>query len=62
MVFSAIGILASGLIVTKFKPKARSLALWNVFEGLFAVLGMFAYIQLGCAENENSVVINAPMS
>ena len=61
MVFSAIGILAAGLVITKYKPKARSLALWNVFVGFLAVFGILVYTQLGCAENENSVVLNAPL-
>ncbi|CAG9800804.1 unnamed protein product [Chironomus riparius] len=59
--FSAIGILASGLVISKFKPKARSLAIWNVFVGSLSVIGILAYTQLGCAENENSVVLNAPL-
>ncbi|XP_070501306.1 solute carrier organic anion transporter family member 74D-like [Chironomus tepperi] len=61
MVFSAIGILSAGLVITKYKPKARSLALWNVIVGFLAVFGILAYTQLGCVENENSVVLNTPL-
>lgn len=61
LVFSAIGILSSGFVISKYKPKARSLALWNVFVGALSVAGMICYTFLGCAENENSVVLNAPL-
>lgn len=61
LVFSAIGILSSGIVISKCKPKARSLALWNVFVGALSVIGMISYVYLGCAENENSVVLNTPL-
>lgn len=61
LVFSAMGILSSGVVISKYKPKARSLALWNVFVGALSVVGMICYAYLGCAENENSVVLNTPL-
>jgi hypothetical protein len=61
LVFSAIGVLSSGIVISKFKPRARYLALWNVFVGLLSVFGMISYAYLGCTENENSVVINHPL-
>ncbi|XP_014246660.1 solute carrier organic anion transporter family member 5A1 isoform X2 [Cimex lectularius] len=48
LVFSACGILISGLVITKFRPKARSLALWNVIVGAISVLGLISYAFLGC--------------
>lgn len=61
LVFSAIGILSSGFVISKYKPRARYLAIWNVFVGSLSVLGMISYAFLGCTENENSVVINNPL-
>jgi len=58
LVFSAIGVLSSGIVISKYKPKARYLAMWNVFVGALSVFGMISYAFLGCVENENSVVAN----
>lgn len=58
LAFSALGVLSSGIVISKFKPRARYLAIWNVFVGILSVLGMIAYSYLGCIENENSIVIN----
>lgn len=58
LAFSAIGILASGLVISKFKPRARYLAAWNVLVGLFSVVGIIGYIFLGCKATENSIVVN----
>lgn len=62
LVFSAIGVLTSGIVISKFKPRARYLAVWNVFVGALSVFGMISYAYLGCTENENSVVINNPLA
>lgn len=48
IVFSSIGIISSGLIVSKLKPPARTLASWNVIGGALTVLGMLCYMYLGC--------------
>ncbi|XP_050314315.1 solute carrier organic anion transporter family member 74D-like [Anthonomus grandis grandis] len=53
LVFSAIGILLSGLIISKFKPRARYLAAWNVIVGAISVMGIMSYAYLGCTENDN---------
>lgn len=58
--FSAIGVLLSGVVISKFKPRARYLAIWNVFVGLLSVFGMITYAYLGCAEAENSIIVNHP--
>ncbi|XP_066901789.1 solute carrier organic anion transporter family member 74D [Halyomorpha halys] len=52
LVSSACGILASGLVITKFKPTARPLALWNVTTGVIAVVGFLSYSFLGCPMTE----------
>jgi Organic Anion Transporter Polypeptide (OATP) family len=61
IVFSAIGVLSSGIVISQFKPRARYLAIWNVFVGALSIVGMISYAFLGCTENENSVVINNPL-
>lgn len=53
LVFSAIGILVSGLVITRCKPSARSLAIWNVFVGVMGIFGIISYIFLGCAANDD---------
>jgi solute carrier organic anion transporter family, member 5A len=62
LIFSAVGILSSGAVISKYKPKARKLALWNVIVGGLTVVGMIVYAFLGCAENEKAVVFNTPQS
>ncbi|CAH0562581.1 unnamed protein product [Brassicogethes aeneus] len=53
LVFSAVGILLSGLIISRYKPRARYLAAWNVLVGAISVMGIISYAYLGCAENDN---------
>ena len=55
LIFSAIGILLSGLIISKFKPKARYLAAWNVLIGAVSVIGIISYAFLGCEDNDNNL-------
>uniref|UniRef100_A0A182WBM8 Kazal-like domain-containing protein n=1 Tax=Anopheles minimus TaxID=112268 RepID=A0A182WBM8_9DIPT len=58
--FSAIGVLLSGLVISKFKPRARYMAAWNVIVGVLSVMGMIAYAFLGCTASEDSVIVNIP--
>ncbi|XP_050093605.1 solute carrier organic anion transporter family member 74D-like [Anopheles aquasalis] len=60
LVFSAVGVLLSGLVISKYKPRARYMAAWNVFVGMLSVMGMIAYAFLGCSASENSVIVNIP--
>lgn len=61
LVFSALGILSSGFVISKYKPRARIMAAWNVFVGVMTVFGVLSYMFLGCADNERSVVVNYPL-
>ena len=54
LVFSAFGILISGLIISKYKPRARYLAAWNVIVGIISVMGIISYAFLGCAASDNT--------
>ncbi|GLV37583.1 Organic anion transporting polypeptide 58Dc [Carabus blaptoides fortunei] len=55
LVFSAFGVLISGIVISKFRPSARFLASWNVLIGAISVLGIISYAYLGCAENDNQL-------
>lgn len=57
LVFSAFGILLSGLVISKCKPTARHLAMWNVVVGIFSVIGVASYAFLGCATSDNQIAI-----
>lgn len=59
LIFSAFGILLSGLIITKYKPRARYLAAWNVVVGAISVLGMISYAFLGCPANDNQMAVDS---
>ncbi|XP_017886610.1 solute carrier organic anion transporter family member 2A1 [Ceratina calcarata] len=59
LVFSAFGILLSGLIISKYKPKARYLAAWNVMVGAISVMGMISYAFLGCSANDSQITVQA---
>uniref|UniRef100_A0A1B0CFB6 Kazal-like domain-containing protein n=1 Tax=Lutzomyia longipalpis TaxID=7200 RepID=A0A1B0CFB6_LUTLO len=56
LVFSAIGVLLSGIVISKFRPRARYMAAWNVLVGGLSVVGMIGYVFLGCPANDNSMV------
>lgn len=61
LVFSAIGVLVSGVVISRYKPSARMLAAWNVAVGAISVMGMMSYMYLGCdapgsAQNRFDVV------
>ncbi|XP_067011067.2 solute carrier organic anion transporter family member 74D [Anabrus simplex] len=55
LVFSAVGILLSGMIISKYRPRARYLAGWNVVVGAVSVLGMVSYVFLGCSGNDSQI-------
>ncbi|KAH8407484.1 hypothetical protein KR222_002224, partial [Zaprionus bogoriensis] len=46
--FSAVGILLSGYIVSKYKPSARSMACWNSIVDFLTVAGILCYVAIGC--------------
>uniref|UniRef100_A0A1B0EYU4 Solute carrier organic anion transporter family member n=1 Tax=Phlebotomus papatasi TaxID=29031 RepID=A0A1B0EYU4_PHLPP len=56
LVFSAIGVLLSGVVISKYRPRARHMAAWNVLVGGLSVIGMIGYVFLGCPANDNSMV------
>lgn len=52
LVFTAMGILLAGGCISKVKPKARTLAAFNIFTGLLTMAGIFSYIYLGCSGSD----------
>ncbi|XP_065221762.1 solute carrier organic anion transporter family member 74D-like [Planococcus citri] len=48
LAFTSLGILLSGFILSKYKPKARKCAAWNVFVGAVMVAGVITFAYLEC--------------
>lgn len=61
IVFSTLGLLISGVVISKFRPSARTLALWNIIVSVITLTGMLSYIFLGCKANDQSTIIDQPM-
>lgn len=57
LVFAAIGILTAGIIVQKFKPKARYMAFWNMIIDLISLFGILSYSFLGCVPVDEQIPI-----
>lgn len=53
----AIGMLLCGIFITKYKPRASRLFLWNIVVGSVLLCAAMSYTQLGC-ENTNSMEVN----
>uniref|UniRef100_A0A8D8WWD8 Solute carrier organic anion transporter family member n=1 Tax=Cacopsylla melanoneura TaxID=428564 RepID=A0A8D8WWD8_9HEMI len=47
---SALGVLVSGAIISKFKPSPRILSAWNVIVEMIDALGHFAFTFMGCPD------------
>ncbi|KAH8291203.1 hypothetical protein KR054_009739 [Drosophila jambulina] len=58
LAFSAVGVLLSGVIISRYKPRARYMAAWNVIVGFLTMAGILAYAFIGCPGNESSVIVN----
>lgn len=56
LTFSALGVLLAGAVISKYKPSARTLALWNVFCGAATVFGIISYAYLGCTEADKTII------
>ncbi|XP_063697623.1 solute carrier organic anion transporter family member 74D-like [Culicoides brevitarsis] len=53
--FSGLGVLVSGIVITKFKPRARYLAGYNILTASITVLGLIANYYMGCQKDVNPV-------
>lgn len=54
LVFSALGVLSSGIILSRFKPSARKIVFWNVLTTLCTCVIFFSYNFMGCAESDRA--------
>ncbi|KAL0268810.1 UNVERIFIED_CONTAM: hypothetical protein PYX00_010624 [Menopon gallinae] len=52
LVFSTAGILIAGTVITKYRPRARILAGWNIVIGIVTALCLLSYTFLGCPAND----------
>lgn len=50
-----MGVLISGVFISKFKPSARFLAMWHVMCGVVCTAGIITYAFLGCEESEQTL-------
>lgn len=57
LIFSALGLLTAGIIITIFKPPARYLAMWNIVASTFSVFGIIAYGYFSCTASSNSLIM-----
>jgi hypothetical protein len=52
IICSALGVVTSGVVISKFKPRPRYLAIWNVIVEALDVIGHFCYGFLSCAADD----------
>lgn len=57
LVFSAIGVLTSGIVLTIFKPPARFLSMWNIVTSIFSMFGILSYGYFSCTASNNSLIM-----
>lgn len=58
LIASAVGLLVAGFVISKFKPRARYLAFWNVIVGVLSVFSVLSFSLMGCEESRNAVTVN----
>lgn len=49
---SGLGIITSGVIISKFKPSPRSLAMWNFVSEFMEIVSYALYMFLGCTVDD----------
>lgn len=54
LVFSALGVILSGFVITRYRPSAKQMAAWNTFVGVVTVMGLLGYTFLGCEDTRES--------
>ncbi|XP_014246027.1 solute carrier organic anion transporter family member 1C1-like isoform X1 [Cimex lectularius] len=52
LVCTAVGVVSSGAVISKFKPRPRYLAAWNVFTELIDVIGHISFAYIGCFKED----------
>lgn len=56
--FAAFGVLLGGGVLSKYKPKSKYIAGWNVFVSFFTTLGIISYIFIGCPDADASMMLD----
>ena len=59
LIFSSVGILLAAAVITKYRPRARLLAGWNVMVAILMTLGLISYAFLGCETNDEQALLTA---
>ncbi len=59
LIFAAMGYLASGVVISIFKPRARYLAAWNIAISLISIFGVLGYAFFGCSLNKTMEIVQA---
>lgn len=54
LIFSALGVLSSGIVLSRFRPSARKIVLWNVITTLCTCFIYFSYNWMGCAASDRA--------
>ncbi|KAH8258139.1 hypothetical protein KR038_006469 [Drosophila bunnanda] len=52
--FSAAGVLISGYVISKYKPRARTMAGWNFVLDYIRVVALICYALVGCDEGDRA--------
>ncbi|KAL5284830.1 hypothetical protein ACFFRR_006882 [Megaselia abdita] len=52
---AAAGVLVSGAVISKFKPRAKYMAAWNTSVGILLAIGFTIYMFIRCPENEAAI-------
>lgn len=58
IVSAALGVLISGAVISKYKPRTRYMAAWNTIVGVISALGFVVYMFIGCPANETANATN----
>ena len=56
----SVGLLSSGYLISKFQPRARVLAAWNVLIGIIYVAVKISFTQMGCAKEKYNFMTDGP--
>lgn len=57
LIFAAIGLLTAGIVITLFKPSARTLAMWNIVSSVISVAGVIAFGYFSCTAESNLLIM-----
>lgn len=58
IVFAALGVLLSGGVLTKYKPRSKYLTGWNAVVSLLSTMGILSYIFIGCPDADASTMLD----